>query len=87
MNQRTHVVIPGDLVRRIDSLVGKRGRSRFLADAASHELKRLSQIEGLRRAAGSWKGEDHPELKAGSVQWVKSLRAQDEKRHQRHLGR
>ena len=37
MNHRAHIVIPQDLVRQIDSLVGKRGRSVFLVDAASRE--------------------------------------------------
>ncbi len=80
MNQRTHVVIPRELVVQIDMLVGKRGRSRFLVEAASYELKRLRQMKALRGAAGSWKGKDHPELKGGAAEWVRTLRKQDEKR-------
>ncbi|MHB2027082.1 MAG: hypothetical protein ACYCPQ_10710 [Elusimicrobiota bacterium] len=87
MNQRAHVVIPGDLVKRIDSLVGKRGRSRFMVDAASHELKRLGQLKSLHRAVGSWQSKDHPELRDGAAKWVKSLRAQDDKRRRRMMER
>ena len=75
MNQRTHVVMPRDLVAEIDSLVGKRSRSRFLVDAASQELRRLRQLKALRGAAGSWKTKDHPELRAGAAKWVRTLRA------------
>src|ERR1022692_4882089 len=39
-NMRTHVVLPGDLVAAIDHLVGKRGRSSFLKQAAWEEVKR-----------------------------------------------
>lgn len=87
MNQRTHVVIPRQLVAEIDTLVGKRGRSRFLVEAASHELKRLRQMKALKRAAGSWKSKDHPELKDGAAAWVRALRGQDEKRFKRTAGR
>ena len=83
LNQRTHVVIPQALVARIDMLVGRRGRSRFLVEAAAHELRRLSQLKTLRAAAGSWKSKDHPELNDGAAQWVKSLRSQDGKRRRK----
>lgn len=77
MNQRTHVVIPKELVTQIDTLVGKRGRSRFLVEAASYELRRLRQLKTLKSAAGSWKSQDHPELGAGAASWVRTLRDQN----------
>lgn len=73
--RRTHVVIPEGLVSAIDGLVGKRGRSRFLIDAAERELRRLAQVRALEEATGRWKAEDHPELEAGAAAWVRSLRA------------
>ncbi len=83
MNHRAHIVIPQELVHQIDSVVGKRGRSSFLVNAASRELKRLRQLRTLKRAAGSWKDKDHPELKHGAAQWVKAIRGQDERRFQK----
>lgn len=80
MNQRTHIVIPRELVDRIDAMIGKRGRSTFLVGAASRELKRLEQIKALKQAQGIWKSEDHPELSGGSAKWVHSLRAQESQR-------
>jgi len=78
--RRTHIIIPEPLVSEIDRLVGKRGRSEFLARAAEKELRRLQQIEALRGAAGSWKDKDHPELKEGAARWVRQLRKESERR-------
>jgi Arc/MetJ-type ribon-helix-helix transcriptional regulator len=81
--KRTHVILPEPLVSQIDKLVGKRGRSRFLAEVAEREVARLRQLRALGRAAGAWKDDDHPELERGAAKWIDSLRAQDEKRLRR----
>lgn len=83
LSHRTHVVIRPELVSAIDAVVGKRGRSRFLVQAAERELKRLAQVRALQAAAGSWRDADHPELKRGPAAWVKQLRSEDEKRLRR----
>lgn len=80
MNTRTHIVIPAELVKEIDKVVGKRGRSQFLHEAASKELKRLQQSAAVQLAAGSWKAADHPELKGGVDAWVRKLRKQSDRR-------
>jgi metal-responsive CopG/Arc/MetJ family transcriptional regulator len=85
--KRTHIVIPEQLTAQIDILVGKRGRSKFLAQAAEKELMRLRQLKALEAAAGSWKDHDHPELKHGAAKWVDKLRRQDEKRFQKVVAR
>jgi metal-responsive CopG/Arc/MetJ family transcriptional regulator len=78
--KRAHVMIPGKLLLEIDRLVGKRGRSRFLAEAAAAEVMRRRQLVALRKATGSWKSERHPELRSGTAQWVSQLRKQNEAR-------
>ena len=78
--RRTHIVIPEPLVTEIDRLVGKRGRSEFLARAAEKELRRLQQIRALEKVAGAWKDRDHPELKDGAGGWVSELRKESELR-------
>lgn len=77
--RRTHIIIPEPLVSEIDRLVGKRGRSEFLAQAAEKELRRLQQIRALENVAGAWKDKDHPELKAGASRWVKGLRKENDR--------
>ena len=79
-SKRTHIVIPDQLITQIDEVVGKRGRSGFLVQAAEKELQRLRQIRALERAAGTWGDKDHPELKAGASAWVKKLRHENERR-------
>lgn len=78
--RRTHIVIPDSLVSEIDRLVGKRGRSEFLTQAAEKELRRLQQIKALEGAAGAWKDKNHPELRGGAAQWVRQLRKESEQR-------
>jgi len=41
---RTHVVLPKTLVKAIDSRVGKRRRSEFLAKLAEQEMKRQEEL-------------------------------------------
>ncbi len=81
-SRRTHVAIPSSLVAEIDKLVGKRGRSKFLVDAAMVELKRHCQLAAIDAATGAWKESDHPELKGGGLAYQKRLRAESEKKHQ-----
>ncbi len=80
--RRTHIVIPEPLVSEIDRLVGKRGRSAFLAQAAEKELRRLEQIRALEKMVGAWKDKDHPELRGGAARWVKQLRKASDRRPQ-----
>jgi len=78
--KRTHVVISEQLLKDIDILVGARQRSTFLTTAAEKELMRHRQIMALKGALGTWKNEDHTELKGGSVQWVRKLRKENNRR-------
>jgi len=78
---KAHLVFPEDLLQAIDKLVGKRGRSKFVAEATRKELQRMQLQKALEKAAGAWKDEDHPELKEkGTYQWVRDLREEAEKR-------
>jgi len=78
--ERIHIVLPCELVAAIDHIAGKRGRSRFITEAAWQEVKRREQLEALERAAGCWRDEDHPELKRGAARWVRHLRGGSGKR-------
>lgn len=44
-------------------------------EATRKGLKRIQFLQALREAAGSWKDEEHPELKErGTYQWVRDQR-------------
>jgi metal-responsive CopG/Arc/MetJ family transcriptional regulator len=80
--KRAHVILPEDLLTEVDSLVGQRGRSAFLAEVVRQEVERRKLLIALREAKGSWKTEDHPELKDGSEAFVERLRAENDERLQ-----
>ena len=71
---RTHVVLPVEVLREIDALVGQRGRSAFLAEVALQEVRRLKLLAFLDRKVPAWKDQDHPELKQGSASWISKMR-------------
>ena len=71
-------MLPEDLVREIDALVGPRGRSAFLVETARNEVRRKKLLEFLNSQEPAWKDEDHPELAGGSAKWVRKLRAESE---------
>jgi hypothetical protein len=78
-HQRTHVVMPKDLLAdNIDQLFGKGKRSAFLTEIAERELRKEKLVRALDDAAGCWKTEDHPELAKGSAAFVKALRSESD---------
>jgi hypothetical protein len=78
--QRTHIIIPTDLLQEIDALVGPRGRSSFLLETAREEVRRRKLLRFLESDDPAWKAEDHPELAGGASAWVAQVRSQSEER-------
>ncbi|PYV85204.1 MAG: hypothetical protein DMG93_02185 [Acidobacteria bacterium] len=76
---RTHVLLPEDLVREIDALVGPRGRSAFLVETARDAVRRKKLLDFLSTDEPAWKDSNHPELAEGAVNWVRKLRAESER--------
>ena len=86
--QRAHIVLPAELIAEIDSEVGPRGRSAFLAEVARRELNKRKQLAFLNSDEIVWKDEDHPELAAqGTYKWVRSLRNEWDARADKALSR
>jgi metal-responsive CopG/Arc/MetJ family transcriptional regulator len=73
---RTHVVLDDAVIDAIDQLVGQRGRSRFLEEAARERLQRLHLDKALASTAGILKGEDYSEFKdqPSINRWVRAQR-------------
>ena len=76
---RTHVVMADDLIRAIDGIVGKRGRSRFLEEAAREKLERMELAEALRATAGIARGKKyrHWQDRETTAQWVRETRGSE----------
>lgn len=83
---RTHVIMPTELLRKIDARVGQRRRSRFIVELAQREIARLELLEAALVAAGSLQGADlTPEWATSEsvAQWVRDLRQDDLARQER----
>jgi hypothetical protein len=76
---RTHVILPDEVLREIDALVGQRGRSAFLAEVAQQEVRKRKLLALLGREEPLWKAKDHPELKRGAAAWVSKMRRSEQK--------
>lgn len=77
---RAHVVLADDVIEAIDQLVGQRGRSRFLEEAAREKLERLQLDKLLASTAGIADGRDYPEFsdQASINEWVRAQRRTEE---------
>jgi Arc/MetJ-type ribon-helix-helix transcriptional regulator len=81
---RAHVVLPAKLAEEIDELVGSRGRSAFLVEVASAEVKRRQLKAFLQRKEPAWTDENHPDIAAhGAAAWVRSQRDEKSDRQKR----
>jgi hypothetical protein len=78
--KRAHVLLPEDLLREIDALVGPRGRSSFLVETARQEVRRQKMLHFLESKDSAWRDKDHPELARGAAAWVRQLRNESEAR-------
>jgi metal-responsive CopG/Arc/MetJ family transcriptional regulator len=80
MTVRTNLLLPRDLVERVDKLAGRRGRSRFVAEVLESALRREAQREAIRGGAGLLKGRpgyEHWSASDRVVEWVDKVRAED----------
>ncbi len=79
-NKRARILLPHDLVKEIDSIVGPRGRSAFLVETAGEAVQRRKRLRFLESDVPAWKSEDHPELTRGAGRWVRGLRQESKKK-------
>ncbi len=79
MIHRAHVLLPEDLVREIDAIVGPRGRSAFLVETARNEIRRRRLLKVLESDEPVWKTENHADA-VDSATWVRNLRDESESR-------
>jgi hypothetical protein len=78
--KRAHILLPYDLVREIDAIVGPRGRSAFLVETAREAVRRRKLLEFLESDTPGWKDRDHPEFAKGTAAWVRQIRSESDKR-------
>jgi hypothetical protein len=73
---RTHVIMSDEVLKAIDEIVGKRGRSRFIEEAATEKLERLALTESIEATAGIARGNGYSHWRDGSSAsaWVRGTR-------------
>ena len=79
-SKRAHVLLPQDLVKEIDSIVGPRGRSAFLVETARDAVRRTKLLRFLEEDAPSGRDKDLSEPSDSAAQWVRHLRRESDKR-------
>ncbi len=79
---RLHIIVPEALADELDRRVGKRGRSRFIANATARELARVRLVEAIEEAAGELADVDTPgwDTPEEVVDWVRALRKMSDDR-------
>jgi broad specificity phosphatase PhoE len=75
--QKVTVSLPKSLLERLKERVPGRQRSSFIAAALEERLALEDQLEAIEEFAGSWSGEDHPELRSDEDidRWLAELRS------------
>jgi hypothetical protein len=73
---RTHVVMSDEVLEAVDKVAGKRGRSRFLEEAAKEKLEQLALAESLEATAGIARGRPyrHWRDQRATGAWVRKTR-------------
>jgi len=73
---RAHVVMSDEVLEAIDDVVGKRGRSRFIEQAAKEKLERVALARSLEATAGALRGRGyrHWDDRTSTAAWVRKTR-------------
>lgn len=79
---RTHVIMPEDVVRQLDKMVGMRERSKFIVDAVIERINRIKLRESASKLAGSLsdKNIEGWDTEENTSSWVQSLRKEADKK-------
>ncbi len=72
--KRASFLIPMDILNDLSKHVERGQQSRFVAEVLRRELKRLNLETALEESFGTWKDNDHPELKEGTDNFIRKLR-------------
>ena len=76
---RVHIDMDEELVRRIDSVAGKRGRSQFVRDAVETAIDRERRARLIESALGSIPDQGH-DWDDDPAKWIHDQRRADPRR-------
>src|SRR5258707_465014 len=78
--KRAHILLPQDLIKEIDSIVGPRRRSAFLVETARDAVRRTKLLRFLENDVPSGQDRDVAEPADSGARWVRKLRRESDKR-------
>ena len=78
MNVRTNLMLPKELVEAIDEVAGPRGRSRYVTEALTRQLRRDRQKVAFEATFGALSAQDYPHWSTPEqvIDWVRAGRAE-----------
>lgn len=79
-SKRAHILLPQDLIKEIDSIVGPRGRSAFLVETARDAVRRTKLLRFLENDAPPGRDTREGEPSDSAARWVRQLRRESDKR-------
>lgn len=74
---RTTITLPEELLRDIDEVAGPRGRSRYMADALTRQVKRDKLGRAIRETAGIMAGRPGQRSREEIDRFIDELRSGD----------
>lgn len=77
--KRAHVLLPQDLIKEIDAIVGPRRRSAFLVETARDAVRRTKLLRFLQNDVLPGR-ENVEEPSDSAARWVRQLRRESDKR-------
>lgn len=79
---RTHIIVSKELLDSVDQFAGRRGRSRFFAEAAEEKLTKARLVKAAKKLAGSLANAAVPgwETSESAAEWVRASRKTDDER-------
>ncbi len=77
VGKKVTVVLPDELIVRLNDLVPARHRSKFISGAITEKIELAEQAAAFDEAAGLWKDEEYPHLKTDDDvdHWLNNLRS------------
>lgn len=79
-SKRAHILLPQDLIKEIDSIVGPRRRSAFLVETARDAVRRTKLLRFLENDVPSDRDTGEREPSDSAARWVRQLRRDSDKR-------
>lgn len=83
---RVNISLPEESIKRIKSIAPTRGFSKFLAEAAEEKIRRMRAEKAFKEILEAPPAFTFLKGKNAAIKWVRSLRAEDEKRLKRVWG-